>query len=63
MSTITSRTAPLTHVTYFACPGGTLAKWTPRMTPRRDTEQLACAVSGQYPSDSDSSPARNHSRK
>src|ERR1700683_3228530 len=35
----------------------------PRMTPRRDTEQLAWAVSGQYPTDSDSSPARNHSRK
>src|ERR1700677_312686 len=32
------------------------------MTPRRDTEQLACAVWGQYPSNSDSSPARNHSR-
>jgi hypothetical protein len=62
-STITSRTAPLTHVTYFACPGGTLAKWTPRTTPRRDTEQLACAISGRYPSDPDSSPARNHSRK
>jgi hypothetical protein len=40
-----------------------VAKWTPRTTPRRDTDQLACAVSGQYPSDSDSSPARNHSRK
>jgi hypothetical protein len=62
-STITSRTAPLTQVTYFACPGGTLAKWMPRMTPRRDTEQLACAVSGGYPSDPDSSAALNHSRK
>jgi len=47
MSTITSRIAPLTQVTYFACPGGTLAKWMPRITPRRDTEQFACAVSGQ----------------
>ncbi len=51
------------HVTYLACPGGTVAKWMPRMTPRRDTEQLACAVPGQYPSDSDSSAAWNHSRK
>ena len=63
MSTITSRTAPLTHVTYFAWPGGTVAKCTPRMTPRRDTGQLACAVCGQYLSDSDSSAARDHSRK
>ena len=63
LSTITSRTAPLMQVTYLACPGGTVAKCTPRMTPRRDTEQLACAVCGQYPSDSDSSPARNRSRK
>ena len=30
MSTITSRTAPLMHVTYFACPGGTAAKCAPR---------------------------------
>ena len=51
------------HVTYFACPGGTAAKYTPRMTPRQDTGQLACAVCGQYPGDSGSSPARNHSRK
>jgi hypothetical protein len=50
-------------MTYFAWPGGTLAKWMPRMTPRRDTEQLACAVSGQYPRASDSSPARKYSRK
>ena len=48
---------------YFACPGGTAAKCTPRMTPRRDTGQLACAVCGQYPGDPGSSPARDHSRK
>ena len=63
MSTTTSRIAPLTQLTYLAWPGGTSEKWMPRMTPRRDTEQLAWAVSGQCPSDSDSSPARNHSRK
>ena len=32
------------QLTYFAWPGGTSAKWMPRMTPRRDTEQLAWAM-------------------
>ena len=44
-STTTSRTAPLTQVTYLAWLGGTSAKWMPRTVPRRDTEQLAWASS------------------
>src|SRR5215472_13591068 len=35
----------------------------PRMTPRRDTEQLAWATSMRYPTSVSNSAARNHSRK
>src|SRR5215813_13771854 len=35
----------------------------PRMTPRRDTEQLACATSSWCPTSPENSPARNSSAK
>ena len=49
MSTTTSSTAPVTHVTYLAWPGGTSEKWMPRTTPAAETEQLAWASSRSCP--------------
>ena len=63
MSTITSSTDPLTHVTYFACPGGTSAKWIPRRTPFAETEALAWTRSRRCPTASVKTGSLNHSRK
>src|SRR5919197_5144095 len=63
MSTMTSRTAPRTHLTYLAWLGGTSAKWMPRRVPRLDTEQLACARVRSWPVASRNSAPRNHSWK
>ena len=52
-----SSTAPDTHVTYFACPGGTSEKCTPRRTPVSLTEQFACANDNGWPTASVSRPA------
>src|SRR4051812_46854070 len=62
-STTTSRIAPRTQVTYLACPGGTSAKCTPRTTPQRETEQLACRSARSYPVASRNSSPRYHSWK
>ena len=62
MSTTTSSTAPATHVTYFAWPGGTSEKWMPRSTPAAETEQLAWARSRSWPTASRNVVALNHSR-
>jgi hypothetical protein len=61
MSTTTSSTFPAGQYTYFACPGGTSAKCTPRSDPRADTLWFAWASVSPKPVASDSTSARYHS--
>src|SRR5450759_1767328 len=63
MSTATSSTEPLAHMTYFAWPGGTSAKWMPRSTPAAETEQFACRRSNRWPATSWNGPPWKNSRK
>jgi hypothetical protein len=51
------------HVTYFACPGGTSAKWMPRTTPAAETEQFAWPRSKRWPRAAENVSALNASRK
>ncbi len=44
VSTTTSSTAPRTHVTIFAWPGGVRVPWMPRRVPRRELEKFTCAT-------------------
>ena len=60
---MTSSTAPLVQVTYFAWPGGTSAKWMPRTTPAAETEMLAWARLQRVPTGREQESKRYHSRK
>ena len=49
MSITKSSSRPRGQYTYLAWPGGTSAKWMPRMVPRRETLWLACATVSGWP--------------
>ena len=63
MSTTTSRIRPSKHCTYFAWPGGTSAKCTPRTVPAFETEMFICCRSSGWPMASSNTEALKDSRK
>ena len=48
---------PRAQLTYFACPGGTSAKWMPRTVPRRETEVFTCRTDSGCPTASANGPS------
>ena len=62
MSTTMSKMRPSKHCTYFACPGGTSAKWIPRTVPFLDTEIFICLRSKEWPVASVKADSLNDSR-